>query len=334
MPRAQAGPGCAPPRWRLALGLAVALLSSAGLRGAPTAPAPSIRLSPETIRMGAFYGGARLRMEGTTPSGTDVVIVIRGAEEAEFFNRKARVGPVWLNVDRVHVTGAPSLFLRLGGGDIRSSLDAASVEAHQLDDSAIKGRMSCRIHCEPTDGAERRSPAPATPCATGVEPDGAYAELIRSSYLALKTQEGTFLVHPDAVRVAESAAATTRYAAEVDWPRRARPGSYLVEALACRGRSVLGRSSTTHRVVEVVFPARVGALARTHPTAYGAAAVLAAVMAGLAVDMLVRRRRRPGAPRRPKTPSPGAPHAHETVESPSSDERAEPVGTVGGERRG
>ena len=132
------------------LRLAMALLAPAGLHGAPASspPAPSIELSPQSVQMGAFYAGARVRIEGTTPPGTDVVVVIRGAEEAELFNRKARVGPVWVNVDRVHVTRVPSLFIRLGGGDVRSLLDPAGVEAYQLDDSAIEKRMSCRVHCK------------------------------------------------------------------------------------------------------------------------------------------------------------------------------------------
>lgn len=319
------------------LGLAVAFLAPVSLHGAPASrsPAPSIELSPETIRMGAFYAGARVRIEGTTPPGTDVVVVIRGTEEAEFFNRKARVGPVWVNVDRVHVAGVPSLFLRLGGGDVHALLDPASIEAYQLDDSAIESRMSCRSHCKCRAGAPTpHGSAPAAPCPTGVEPDAGYAELLRSSYLALKAQEGTFQVHPEAVRVADSAARVRRYTAELDWPRKARPGSYRVEALACRERAVIGRSSAVLQVVEVGFPARVGALAETHPGAYGLAAIVAAVLAGLAMDTLVRRRRRPpGHVRGPKPPAPAA-REPEPVEQTSSEEQAEPVGSAGARRRG
>ena len=307
--------------WRGALGLAVALLAPAGLRGAPPPPAPSMKLSPETVEMGAFYSGAKVRIEGEAPPGTDVVIVVRGTEEAEFFNRKARVGPVWVNVDRVHVAGVPALFLRLGGGDLRTLLDPASIEEYQLDDAAIKSRMTCRSRCKPN-----------TPCAEGVEPDEGYAELIRTSYLALKAEEGTFQVHPDAVRLAPSGDGVTRYAAEVDWPRRARAGSYRVEALACRDRSVLGRTSAVLQLVEAGFPARVGALAETHPTAYGLAAVLAAVIGGFAMDTLVRRRRRPGANRRPPPPK-AAPRATEPVPKPAQDEQAEPLEAVGSGRR-
>jgi hypothetical protein len=315
--------------WRRALGLAAALLAPTGLHGAPAPPALSIQLSPETVRMGAFYGGTRVRIEGTAPPGSDVVVVVRGAEKAELFNRKARVGPVWVNVDRVLVSQVPSLFLRLGG-DVHSLLDAASIEAYQLDDDAIKRRMVCRSGCGRADGKATTGALPAAPCASGVEPDAAYAELIRTSYLALKAAEGTFAVHPVAVRVAPSADGVTRYAVELDWPRRAQPGSYQIEALASRDRSVIGRSSTVLRVEAVGFPARVGALARTHPTAYGAAAVLAAVVGGLAMDSVVRRRKRPGGARRPKPPSAPPP----APKKPSSEEQEQPAEMVGAQRSG
>jgi hypothetical protein len=319
------------------LRLALALLAPASLYGGAAAgpSAPSIELSPESVQMGAFYTGAKVRIEGTTPLGTDVVVVIRGAEEAELFNRKARVGPVWVNVDRVHVTRVPSLFLRLGGGDIHSLLEPAGIEAYQLDDFAIRKRMSARVHCKcRADGPAPPGSGPARLCPTGVEPDEGFAEQIRSSYLTLKAEEGTFQTHPDAVRVVDSGSGVTRYAAEVDWPRKARPGSYEVEVLACRERAVIGRSSAVLQVVEVGFPARVGALAKTHPSAYGLAAVLAAVLAGFAMDTLVHRRRRPsGRARGPKPPPPPASRP-EPVADASAEQQAEPAGSAGGSRRG
>ncbi len=312
--------------------LPVALLASAGLHGAlgPGPPAPTIRLSPETVRMDAFYSGTKVQIEGTAPPGTDVLVVIRGPEESLFLNRKARVGPVWLNVDRVHVAGVPSLFLRLGAGDLHALLDQASIEAYQLDDSAIKSRMSCRIHCRCRADEATRAGADPAPACMGVQPDEAVSELIRTSYLALKAQEGTFRTWPDAVRVAGSAAGVTRYQAEVDWPRKARPGSYRVEVLACRDRSVLGRVTAVLPVVEVGLPARMGALARTHPAPYGMAAVLAAVIAGLAVDCLARRRWRVRrAASRPAAAPAVAPLPLDPALSKPEEELEEPVGVHG-----
>jgi hypothetical protein len=317
--------------------LAFAVLVSVAPRSAPALepPAPSVRISPDAVRMGAFYRGATVRIEGEAPPGTAVLVVVRGPEEAQFFNRKERVGPVWLSVDRVHVTRVPSLFVRLGGGELRSLVDEASVEACQLDESAIQRRMSVRSHCRCRSGpATPAGAGPAPPCPTGVEPDERQLERIRTSYLALKRHEGIYQVLPDAVRMTASANGATLYMAELDWPRRARPGTYQVEVFACQDRAVVGRASAALPVVPMGIPARIGELARSHPTAYGAFAIVAAVITGLTVDSLVRRRRPRGVGRGPRAAPPSAPRRPEPAGARAEAERADAVEELVTRRRG
>ena len=136
-------------RERVALGFLAAILTIALPNiAAAQASAPSLKLSPETIQMGAFYNGAKVRIEGTAPAGSQVLVVIRGDENDEFFNKKGRVGPIWVNTDRIHVTAAPSLFLSFSSADVSSLLDRTSIEAYQLDEQAIKNRLACRSHCK------------------------------------------------------------------------------------------------------------------------------------------------------------------------------------------
>jgi Putative transmembrane protein (Alph_Pro_TM) len=136
---------------------------------------------------------------------------------------------------------------------------------------------------------------------SGTEPDPAYQELIRNSYLALKSAEGSYQTHPHAVRMADSAAGGRGYSLELDWPRKAPPGAYEVEVLACRNQAVVARASALLQVVEVGFPAQLAALAAVHPWGYGGMAVLVAVVAGFTIDTLtVRLRRRSWGKPRPK----------------------------------
>jgi hypothetical protein len=317
------------------LAFAVVVLAAPPSAPALEPPAPSVGLSPDAIRMGAFYRGATVRVEGEAPPGTAVLVVIRGPEEAQFFNRKERVGPVWLSVDRIHVTRVPSLFVRLGGGDVRSLVDEATVEALQLDESAIQRRMSVRRHCKCRSGPGTPAGAvPAPPCPTGVEPDERQLELIRSSYLALKRQEGIYQVLPDAVRTTTSANGATPYTAELEWPRRARPGAYQVEVYACRDHAVVGRASAVLPVVQTGLPARIGELARSHSTAYGVVAILAAVITGLTMDSLVRRRRPRGVGRGPRAAPPSAPRRPEPARAPAEAERGDAVEELETSRRG
>lgn len=255
----------------------------------------SVKVSPQAIQMGAFYDGAKMRIEGTAPSGSQVLVIIRGEEHDELFNKKGRVGPIWVNTDRIHVAFTPSLFLSFSGADVTAFLDPASIEAYQLDEQAIKNRLASRSHCKCSTTVRHHTwPGTITRCA-GVEPDPKYQELIRSYYLALKSRERRYQTHLGAVRITNpgsNAAADSQYSLDFDWPRSAPPGSYQVEVYACKNRVVAARTTTPLQVVEVGFPEAMVTLSSGHPLAYGVIAILAAVLAGFTIDALTVRLRR------------------------------------------
>jgi hypothetical protein len=272
--------------------LTIAIPSTA----AAQASAPSVKVSPEAIQMGAFYNGAKMRIEGTAPSGSQVLVVVRGEEHDELFNKKGRVGPIWVNTDRIHVAFTPSLFLSFSSADVIALLDPTSIEAYQLDEQAIKNRLASRSHCKCDTTVRHHTRSGAIAQCAGIEPDAQYRELIRSNYLALKTREGRYQTHRDAVRmtnaVLNGTADESRYRVDFDWPRSAPPGSYEVEVYACKNRLVAARTTAPLRVVEVGFPAQMAGLASGRPWAYGLVAVLGAILAGFTIDTLTVRLRR------------------------------------------
>jgi hypothetical protein len=276
--------------------LTIAVPRTAAAQVSALSSALSVKVSPEAIQMGAFYNGAKMRIEGTAPSGSQVLVVIRGEEHDELFNKKGRVGPIWVNTDRIHVAFTPSLFLSFSGADVTAFLDPASIEAYQLDEQAIKNRLASRSHCKCDTTVRHHTRSGAIAKCAGVEPDPHYQELIRSYYLALKTREGRYQTHTDAVRMTNAGLNATaddsRYRLDFDWPRSAPPGSYQVEVYACKNRQVAARTTTLLQVVEVGFPAQMAALASGRPWAYGLVAVLGAILAGFTIDALTIRLRR------------------------------------------
>jgi uncharacterized protein (TIGR02186 family) len=269
-----------------------AILCCAGraVAGQATAPAPrpadaagvpstTLKLSPETIEMGAFYNGAPIRMEGAVPSGAQVIVIVRGESKDELFNKKGRVGPIWINVDKVHVTGTPSLFLRFSSADMHTFLDRKTIDAYELDELSVKERMHIRV-------------------GKG-DPDPEYRELIENSYLDLKKNDGTYRRVADRVHMVE-AGTTAHYLLAFNWPKTAPPGRYRIEAYACRNRAIVGQAVSTLRLVEVGFPAFMVSLAHQHPWGYGLLAVLAAVCAGFGIDAVASRLRRPAKARPPR----------------------------------
>jgi uncharacterized protein (TIGR02186 family) len=241
-------------------------------------PVPSIplKLSPETIEMGTFYNGAPIRMEGTAPSGSKVMVVLRGAEKDELFNKKGRVGPIWVNTDKVHVTGTPSLFLRFSSEDVHTFLPRETIDAYALDEASIKKRM----HIRTSKG----------------EPDPQYWEVLANSYLDLKKSDLNYRRVADRVQVVDGADGLVHYTLAFNWPKTAPPGSYQIEVYACRDGAIVGRGGTVMRLVEIGFPALMVNLAHTHPYGYGLLAVIMAVIAGFGIDAIASRLR--GARRR------------------------------------
>jgi uncharacterized protein (TIGR02186 family) len=246
------------------------VLLSAVMAG-PTASAQSaspvtLELSPKTIEMGAFYNGARLRMEGTVPSGAKVIVVLRGASKDEVFNKKERVGPIWVNVDKVHVTGPPSLFLRFMSEDVHTFLDRQTIDSYALDELSIRNRMQIRTERGITD------------------PDA--LRRIGDDYIDLKKKDGSYRRLSDRVQTTKSADGQEHYSLEFGWPKLATPGSYQVEVYACRDGRIVGQSGTVLPLVEVGFPAFMANAAKMHAYWYGIFAVILAVIAGFGIDAI------------------------------------------------
>lgn len=248
------------PRLTILLALALTLACLAGRTQTPT-----LSLQPPVIEMGPTYGGARLLIQGTVSPGSQVAVAVRGPGVEEIFNKMGRMGPIWVNEGKVRVSGVPSLFLCFSSGPLDAMLDRQALDRDQLGERAILAQMVIR-------------------------PEAANPQTIRSNYLALKTQQGTFRVAEGAVRVdAGNAPAGSRFLLDLAWPKRAPPATYEVVAYECRGREVVGRASVPLEVREVGFPLTLARLAKDRAVLYGGLCVLLAMIAGFGIDFLVTR---------------------------------------------
>ncbi len=265
----------------------VAQMPPVAQMAAPVAQMPPPVLVPEKIAMGTFYDGARVRIEGTAPGGSGVLIVIRGGEKDEFFNRKGCVGFIWLNVDRIHFKYAPSVFLSFSSADASSLLDRADLDKYQLDKTAIMNRVCCFRHCKCslTEAAQQSG-------ARDMAPDLMYAKILNADFLSLKDRQGSYSVRPHSVSLTDAANSETKYALNFEWPKKVPKGDYQVEVYACRENKVIARSAATLHLVEVGFPAYIANLAFDDPWVYGSGAVLVALMAGFLTDAISSRLRR------------------------------------------
>ena len=222
---------------------------------------PRMSLTPRRIEMGSFYSGAALKIEGLVGVGSKPIVVVRGADRDETFNKKVRFGPIWLNSGSLHISGAPSLFLCFSPEPVGAMLDPAVIRGRLLDEASIQAHLH-------------------------VQPEPEAAAVFRSHFLALKKEDGLYQVHPGRVRMGDPLPNAIPFSVEFQWPKIAPPASYTVTVLECRDLAVVAESSIPLEVIKVGFPLRVAAMANENAVLYGLAAVLAAALAGFAIDFL------------------------------------------------
>ena len=221
-----------------------------------------VRVTPAVIEVKSNYSGAQVEVRGEVRIGARVVLMVSGPTKEEVFNRKRRVGPIWINSGKVRISGVPSLLLRYSSEPIGSWLSNDSLHNHQLDARSVMEHA-------------RVDP-----------PDPAADRLIRADYLAMKTQQGMYLFTDGGVLLAEYGGRRASFTATFQWPKNAPPATYEVGVYEILRGSVTRHSSVSLKVVEVGFPAAVFDLATNHAPLYGALAILVAVLAGFGIDFL------------------------------------------------
>jgi len=249
-----------PPRTAPALLLGFLVCRAASADTPPPArPAPLLK--PQTVEMGIFFDGARVRLEGVAEAGEQVVIVARGEDHTEDFNRKRRWGPIWISSGRVHVSGGPSVWLLFSSAPVAEILNPDAIRRHRLDRASLM-----------------------TPVRVSVEEQ--QAPLFRSTYFNLKRSRQVYAEQPGAVKLQPSAGAAA-YTLDFAWPRTAPPGDYHTQVYFCRNGEAVGMSEAPLKAVKVGLPKTIAELSTLRASLYGLLSILAAAAAGFGMDRVV-----------------------------------------------
>ena len=264
------------------IALAVAVLVLAGDR-TPAAADVRVAVDPPRLEVTTFAGAMQVRITARVGPAARPVIVIRGPNTEAVFNRKIRVGFIWLNSGQVHVTGTPTLLLRFSPGPIDALLGRDAIDAHQLDPQAVERTM----HVEP---AEADQPA------------------VRDSYMALRTGDGSYRFVESDDLIVQPGATDGTYAVTLPWPMTAPTATYEVTVYECRDGAVTAMATAPLEVVAIGVAAWLASTANDHAEFYGVVAVAVAISLGFGIDFLVTfLRRRSG---RPSADSPGHVSTH------------------------
>jgi len=266
---------------------ALALAGLAWALGAAPAADVQVAVEPPRLEVATFTTEMPVRITVRVDPAARPVVVIRGQTVESTFNRKIRVGPIWLNSGQVHVSGTPTLLLRFSPGPVAALLGRDAIDAHQLDAEAIERTM----HVAP---AEADEPA------------------IRDSYLALRTGDGSYRFIESGDETVTPGAAPGEYVVSFRWPTTAPTATYEVTVYECRDGAVSAVATAPFEVAATGVSAWLGGVANTHAPVYGAVAVAVAITLGFGIDFLVTffRRRGGGQGRGSGAHSPGHLSAH------------------------
>lgn len=251
------------PRNLLVLILQFLVLSLFAQAAAALEPG-KVKITPPTVEMGTFYGGAKMHVAGIADAGSKVIVVVRGSSAAEVFNKVGRVGPIWVNTGKVTISAAPSLLLIFSSEPVNTCLNSAAIDQYQLDLGSLRKHMQ-------------------------IETKAPDRDRVADDFLALKAHQGNYRINSASVQLGALDQGGLPYSLDFEMPRSATPGEYQVSVLECRNGEVANKSDVDLGVVEVGFPALVARLARERASLYGIISVMIAMAAGFGIDFIASR---------------------------------------------
>jgi uncharacterized protein (TIGR02186 family) len=236
------------PVARLAAALALGLV---WLPLAARADSITADLSSHAIAIGTWFTGASVVLFGATDGPADVIAVIRGPERDETVWRKGKIAGIWTNAESVTFANVPSFYGIAASRPIEDIISPSAAALHHIGVASLK--------------FEPRGP---------VSPER--AQLFTDALIAVQKNAGVFSPSHVKLYFLGDRLFRTTFA----FPANIPTGTYLVEVFLVRNKDVVSAQTTPLMVSRVGVDATVFDFARTRAFAYGAIAVVTAVMAG------------------------------------------------------
>ncbi|HYU13260.1 MAG TPA: TIGR02186 family protein [Stellaceae bacterium] len=232
--------------------LALAVLGSLALAGGPVRGEGIVAdLSSHLIAISSGFTGASVVLFGATEGKGDIIAVVRGPERELTVWRKSKVAGIWVNAESVTFTNVPSFYAAAASRPITEALAPGPATLYRIGTSNLK--------------LEAKSPA-----------DPERTARFREALIAEQQKAGLF--GADIGKV--SFLGERLFRATITFPTNVPTGNYLVEVFLVRDRDVVSGQTTPLVVSKVGIDAAVSDFASREAAAYGAIAVLTAVVAG------------------------------------------------------
>jgi uncharacterized protein (TIGR02186 family) len=208
-------------------------------------------LSSHIIAISTGFSGTSVVLFGATDGPGDIVAVVRGPEQKLIVWRKGKVAGIWVNAESVAFSNVPSFY---------------SVAASRpLDEVLAPGPAA--LYRIGTANLKLESGKPEKPDRLKRFTEALINEQQRAGLFGAETGKITFL-------------GERLFRASIAFPANVPTGTYLVEIFLVRDRDVVSGQTTPLIVSKVGIDAAVSDFAARESAAYGAIAVVTALVAG------------------------------------------------------
>jgi len=232
--------------------LAALALLWAGLTSAPARAQQVVAdLSQHLVGITTGFVGTDVLLFGAVEGKGDVVVIVRGPARREVVRRKARVGGIWVNVDELAFTNAPSFY---------------AVAASRPVEEVLSARLRAR-HRIGTEFLDLRA-------ARQAEPEILAA--FRAGLMRNKAKKGLYLDVPGRVNFLGNRLFRTT----LSFPANVPTGTYTVEVLLVRNGGVVSAQTSPLLISKIGVGADVYRFANNYAMLYGIIAILIALAAG------------------------------------------------------
>lgn len=232
--------------------LALALFAALACAGGPARGDGVVAdLSSHLIAITSGFTGASVVLFGSTEGSGDIITVVRGPEREMTVWRKGKVAGIWVNAESVVFNNVPSFYAVASSRPIEEIVAPGPAALYRI------GTGNLKFQAKP----------PATPEEAARFSAALVSEQKRDGLFAAETGKIAFL-------------GGRLFRTTIGFPANVPTGTYIVEVFLVRDRDVVSGQTTPLVVSKVGLDAAVSDFATRQSAAYGAIAVVTAVVAG------------------------------------------------------
>ena len=208
-------------------------------------------LTSHLIAITTGFSGASVVLFGATDGPGDVAVVVRGPDRETTVRRKSKIAGIWVNSQEVTFANVPSFYFVAASRPLNEIVSPATAAFYRLGVSSLQMKAD----------------------------SGAPPEIVDKFAAALVGTQQRAKLFPNSVGkvdfIGERLFRTT-----IEFPSNVPTGTYLVAVFLVRDKDVVSGQTTPLVVSKVGIDAEVSDFATRQAAAYGAIAVLGALVAG------------------------------------------------------